>query len=249
MSRILLGLFVFLIAGSAQAAPLVHFWLEGRRQGSSDPFGTTVAVSTGDVVEYRLQLQMAPIGTFNDHLDGDAAQPGKHGMNSLSIAIVQNPLDQIQVDLAAPAALAAGWDRGTGARGGAASERSNSLLNDLVDIRPIRAPGAFIGATANTVLSGLFHVNEISGLLGKVAAEWGTISGGGSFDGDVFFVWGPNHHDHGSNSTEGSADPLTEFTPLALVAASAPPIPEPSVIALAGVAIGTLLVVKWRLTS
>jgi hypothetical protein len=236
--RILIGLIVLSTSGLAQAEPLVHFKLEGRRQGSADPFASNVEVSLGDVVEYRLRMQMAPLGTMNTWLNTTPPdESGRHGMNSLSVAIVEGVNDPIQVDLASPAELAPGW----GFRGGIPSPR-NGLWHDLFAIRPIQAPGVFKGAVEGTVLTGLFDVADVSGISGLVRAEWGSTSGGGVFYGQEFFVTGPNHPDvPPGQSSEASSDPFTQFAPLSLTLAGAPSIPEPSTVALSLVAVASLI--------
>jgi hypothetical protein len=247
--RIVIGLLVLLTCGWAHAAPLVHFKLEGRRQGSADPFASNVQVSVGDVVEYRLRLRMATPDMTNVNLEPNRAQPGKHGVNSLSIAIVQDAHDLIQVDLNSPAELASGWDQQVGFSGGTPSPRAAQDWHDLLDIRPIQQPGVFRGTTEITVLSGLLNVAAISGISGQVCPEWGSTSGAGSFNGDVFFVVGPNHEnpDYRQQATESRSDPFTEFAPLILTAAFAPPIPEPSAAVLAATALAIVFLLRMRI--
>jgi hypothetical protein len=244
--RIVIGLFFLLTCGWVHASPLAHFKLEGRRQGSADPFASNVQVSLGDVVEYRLRLHMASLATTNEHLVATNSHPGRHGMNSLSIAIVQRPDNPIQVDLNSSADLAIGWARSIAPDGGTPSLRAGHSWHDLLHIRPIRGAGEFSGAGETTVLSGLFTVATVSGQSGQVIAEWGSTSGGGCFDGHVFFVIGPNHEDpaYGQQATESRSDPFTEFAPLILTAAFAPPIPEPSAVVLAATALAIVFLLR-----
>src|SRR5687767_12572248 len=95
------ALFVSLAVGSCaavQAAPLLYFTLEGRRQGTADVFSSSVDVALGDIVEYRLQMRLAPPETENLHLTERLASPtrehrrlpDKNGANSLSVSIFQD---------------------------------------------------------------------------------------------------------------------------------------------------------------
>ena len=239
-----------------QAVPLVHFKLEGRLQGSDDAFANSVQVSLGEVVEYRLRMQMAFPGEFNSNFQRWDYEPDRHGMNSLSIDMVQSSIDPIQIDLMSPVELRSdpygrGWDQGTGARGGRPTVRTGSPYNDLLDVRPIHSAGVFTGTHEETVFAGLFNVEAITGLSGEVRAEWGRWSGGGWFDEYVLFILGPKVQDSnnvplGQRSTEVSFDPFAEFAPLTLTAPQAP-VPEPSSIVLSAVAIGSFLIFTRRL--
>jgi hypothetical protein len=162
MNRILIVLVVILSVRSAQAVPLVHFKLEGRLQGSEDAFANSVQVSLGDVVEYRLRMQMAFPGEFNSNFHLWDYMPSRHGMNSLSIDMVQSSIDPIQIDLMSPVELRSdpygrGWDQGTGARGGRPTLRTGSPNNDLLDVRPIHSPGVFTGTDEETGLCRAFQ--------------------------------------------------------------------------------------------
>src|SRR4029079_1464674 len=145
MKQAVIGLFVLANAACVYASPLINFKLEGRRPGSDDPFASILEVSPGDVVEYRLQVQMAPSGTENEHLQNALpSTPFRHGINSLSLAIVQGSSDPIQVDFGTPAELALDWDRQVGAQGGIPTLRSGTSWNDLLEIRPIQDAGVFV---------------------------------------------------------------------------------------------------------
>jgi PEP-CTERM motif len=243
MKQALIGLFVLVNSACVYASPLINFKLEGRRPGSDDPFASNLAVSVGDIVEYRLSAQMAAPGTENQHLlNALPSTPFRHGINSLSLAIVQSPSDPIQVDFSSSAELALGWDRRVGAQGGIPTLRPGASWNDLLWIRPIQDAGVFVGDSETTVLSGLLKVASVTGASGELSAEWGAWSGGAAFEGKIFFITGPNWADrHGRPVTEASSDPFTHFTPLTLTAAAGSPVPEPSTLVMAASALAVLL--------
>jgi hypothetical protein len=246
--RIFIGAIVLLIGGSGYAAPLLNFQLEGRLQGSDDPFASNVQVSLGDVVEYRLRLKLAPPGTVNSYYEpSDAPRQEKHGLNSMSAVIAQNSSAPIQVDFDLPANLFSsspsgsrlGWDRGTGARGGSPLLRPGTPWHDLTDIRPIQGPGVFSGGVEETIFAGLFEVAAVSGASSQLHAAWGTISGGAWFDGRVYFI---------TKQTEAGPDPLAQFSPLMLTAANLSAVPEPSTVVLAASALGIVALLRRRFT-
>jgi hypothetical protein len=248
MIRALIGLLVIGSCGVTQASPLIHFTLEGRKQGSMDAFASSVDVALGDVIEYRLQLKMAPLGTHNSNGRDPDRRPENHGVNSLSLSIFQDSTDPIQVDFGSPAELRGdsgpsvqdGWYRRVGARGGEPAPRVGLGFHDLLDIRPIHAPGVFSGATEESVLTGAFSVTALTGDQGSVRPQWGPGSGGLWFDGYVFFATAPKLADPFSVYAPGSEagpDPIAHFTPLTLTAGDFGTVPEPATIVLAGVAL------------
>jgi hypothetical protein len=245
MIRILVGLLVFASCGGLQAAPLVYFTLEGRPQGSNDAFSSSVAVEPGDTVEYRLRSSFAPEGATNSHVPYTypyAFSAGKHGLNSLSISIVQDAIEPIQVDLSSPIELTGpssptandswGWswapNHSWTASPGAPTLRPGSNSNDLVGIRPLHAPGVFTAQDDEVIFTGVFNVALVSGESGIIAAKWGPDAGGGWFHGYSFYP---------TPAREQSSDPLVHFTPLTLVAPNFEAVPEPSTLALLGTAL------------
>jgi hypothetical protein len=243
MIRALIVLFAAGSCGILQAAPLVYFALEGREFGSNDPFASNVEVALGDVIEYRLQLNLAPPGDQNQHA-GTAPYDERHGISSLSISMLQQATEHIQVNFGTPAALLGdtdplardGWNRGTGANGGLLTAREGSPWNDLLAIRPIHQPGLFTGEDDQTVYTGIFEVVALAGQFGQVTPEWGTVSGGGSHFGKRFFMTRKGGFDAANGrpivGTEVGPDPLAHFTPLTLTASDFQTVPEPSTMAL-----------------
>jgi hypothetical protein len=252
MIRALFGFLVISSCGVLQASPLLYFTLEGRKQGSMDAFASSVEIALGDVIEYRLQMSMAPLGTENEYLGSYRSPPYWDGVNSLSISILQQPTDPIQVDLNSPAVLAGdsgplardGWQGKAEAKGGDSSPRGGSGFNDLLAIRPIHAPGVYTGRQEESVFSGVFAVTTVTGDSSQVQPKWGPVSGGGRVDGRVFFVSGPLNTNN--RNTESSADPLTHFTALTLTAAGFQAVPEPSTIALMASALVGLVCIRRK---
>jgi hypothetical protein len=253
MARALLILVWISIYGAVKAGPLVYFELEGRPAGSTVAFANNVDVEVGDVIEYRLRGQMAPDGTMNQRLQGSRAWPWeKHGINSLSISLVQDDTSEIQVDLATPihftpdsaSGAGDGWGSGSFPRLGTPTFRSATAWNDLLDIRPIHGPGVFTAINEETIFTGVFAVASILGDIGLVNPKWGSISGGGTFHSEVFFITPPSYDtvfNVWHSGTELGDDPIAHFTPLVLTAASVVTVPEPSTLALCIIAVlGTI---------
>jgi hypothetical protein len=249
--RVLFAVLAFASCGVVQAAPLIHFTLEGRKQGSNDEFASSVQVAPGDAVEYRLQMSMAPEGTPSLHLNGlDNSPTYKHGVNSLSISMFQSPTDSIQVDFSSPAelwpgevALNNGWNHGPSARGGNLAPRPGSPWNDLLDIRPIHRPGLFTGEDDQTIYTGVLRITGISGDSGQIQPKWGPFSGAARHFGEGVIMTRQNGYFLDGSiyvGTEVGPDPITHFAPLTLTRIGAAAVPEPSTFALAGV---TLLLV------
>jgi hypothetical protein len=258
MIRALIGLLVIGGCGLVQAAPLVYFTLEGRPYGYSGPFSRNLAVELGDTIEYRLLMSMAAVGAQNINLHGRGFSPAyKHGINSLSISMFQEPTDLIQVDFNSLADLRGdsspsaedGWSHGVSARAGTLSPRNSSGWSDLVDVRPIHRPGVFTGEDDQTIYAGTFQITELTGEIGYVRPEWGPVSGAGSYFHNGFWITrngGARLDGSPIPGTEVGPDPVAHFTPLTLMAGDLAAIPEPSTIALLGVALAGLVWVRRK---
>ena len=216
----------FCYSSAIEAAPYLNLWLEARQQGSDADFGSVVNVGLGDTIEYRLRVDVAPIGTTNTNtqLAGRPWQqqitkliPGRDGVNSLSLLTLFQPPDAgIQVHFNSAAVLTSesfpgvgdGWNSGTGARGGVPTLRPGSAWNDLNEIRPIHRAGVFTAIDPETVCTGTASVASANGpfshLNGRAAITFGMRIN----DGPIIFSL---------PQSEGTADPLYTISPLTLI--------------------------------
>ncbi len=236
----IVGTLVLTVCASLQAANLATISMEGRPAGSSGPWLTSMQVAPGDVIEYRLVADMAPVGTTNGSLTINSL--ANSGLQALSLAITQNPSDGIQVDfndpIPAAQALRNGWGDGTGASPGALAPRTPGGLDNLNAIRPIHSPGVFSAVDPEVILQGsTFTVTTATGGTGTVTPTWGTGSGALRINGTgQSFI---------TAAVQNGADPLVGFAPLTLAA-----IPEPSTIALVGMGVlGLVAVARRRRTA
>ena len=249
---VIIALLTLWSVGQVHADPIVHLALEGRRQGTEDPFRSDLQVQSGDLVEYRLRVKLDAPSIPYDQIPRNSLGWMLHGISSMALEISQDSTDGIQVDFDMPAALTRdsspgsgdGWGSGIGARGGMPQPRSGTAFDDLGDIRPIHAPGIFTAVDWETVLTGVFEVALVGGPLGHVRGRWGTIyeppgpvsPGGFRWDGRTLFTHGDR--EYGSN-------PYSDYVPLTLTANLAA-VPEPSTIALLAALIGTIAVIRKR---
>jgi hypothetical protein len=237
MWRICVVFVVSVFCSGVHAAPLAYFSLEGRKQGSEDPFSANVEVAVGDVIEYRLRSQMATVGVTNRFLSAEAeAWHGGHGFNSLSISLRQEAGDGIEVDLNSPVNLdPQTWGSHFTSGGGTPTARVGGNGHDLLGIRPILQPGVFRGAADETIFTGRFEITKVMGTTGLVSPAWGPDAGGGAYFGRIFFLTPAGYEQ--SAQSEGSEDPVAHFTPLTLTSSLAA-VPEPGTLAL--IAIGMI---------
>jgi hypothetical protein len=202
MRRWILALAITLCYASAiDAAPYLNLWLEARKQSGNADFASSLNVALGDTIEYRLRVDVAPIGTTNtvDFLTGDFYRtirelvPGRDGVTSLpAMRLFQSSSDAIQTHFESPAVLTGestfgandGWNSGTGARGGVPTLRPGSNWNDLADLRGVPRAGVRKAIDAETVLTGIASVTEILGPFSQLNIElissYGIRINGGS---------------------------------------------------------------------
>src|SRR4051812_384127 len=113
------------------ADPFLNLSLLARTHGSSDPFSNSIAVSTGDILDYQVLIQMAPIGTTNGATAITSLTTALDGVNSLNFNIIQSSSDQIQTNFVSSAILNTdptalnndSWLGNINARGGANTPR------------------------------------------------------------------------------------------------------------------------------
>lgn len=239
----MVGVFVVAACSSAQAAPLATIRMEGRRAGTTDWTTNVIRPGEGDVVEYRLVADMAPVGAMNG--SNVITNLGGSGLQSLSLAIVQAPSDLTQVDFNLPPAAAQafrnGWGDGTGASTGVLSPRTPGGWNDVRAIRPIHTPGVYSAVDPEVILQGgTFTVAEFGPVFaGPVMATlrptWGATSGAMRINGaGQLFI---------TANDQAGADPLVAFEPLLLVTL----VPEPSTVLLSAVGlVGLFAMILYR---
>jgi len=231
---------------SVQAAPLANVYLEGRIQGTTGWSSGPLTVAPGNVVEYRIGADMAPLGTANAM--GTINSLANSGLQSLTLAVTQAPSDGIQVDFNAPpdaaTGLRNGWGSGTGASTGLLKPRTPGGLDDVRSIRPIRAPGTFSAVDPEVIMEGGSFVVTAAPVGGSatILPAWSETSTGAAGSGAMringagqLFL---------TTANQNGADPLVGFSGLSLVV-----IPEPSTIALVGVGLVGLVAFARRRRS
>jgi hypothetical protein len=228
---------------TAQAAPLGHVILEARIQGTSAWQRNFLGAAPGDVFEYRLLVDLAPVGTSNTQgaITHNITSTANSGFNSLSLQIKQDASSSLQFSfdppLSDPNSLASfrnGWADGTGASPGTPTPRPGGNGNDLVGIRPVHTPGVFSGVDPEEVMSfNTFRVTRSpAGSFGVLTPSWGTGSGSLRINGagQVFMT----------TFSETGPDPVIGFHGLSLG------IPEPATIVLAGIGLAAVFMVSRR---
>jgi len=224
--------------GTASAAPFITVSLEGRVTGSGDPFSSTVAVSAGDTIDYRVTFTMAPVGTTNTNPAGttndtilsyNPSSPAStsNGLNNIKLSLSQSTADEIQVDFNAPT-LDGNFDEPPGASSGVDTNRGNGNSN-VIGIASTATAGSFLGIAApNTpvetlLFSGTAQVTS-SGTSGTAQIGIQGILG-------TFFGMKYNNSAtyNGTSTQQNGSQPPVAFENLVLT-------PEPGSLALLGLA-------------
>jgi hypothetical protein len=224
-------------------APFVYAAVVGRVQGSGDPFSNVVVVqNVGDIVEFQVVADMAPIGTTNTNgaRTITSLTSGIDGLNSHKWDLYEAATAGIQVDFATPATLNAdptpaandSWGAGIGANPGIPTARSGGLGNDLLKLRPIHASTVCTAIDPEVVAYGMFEIRSL-GSASEIHIRISPAGAGGlRYNGSSNVFMQPGYID-GSNSshngTESTSDPFTGYMGLMVV-------PEPSSLMLVGMA-------------
>ena len=151
-------------ATAALGDPLATVTILGRVYDAAnpnpDPNGSgwldTVGVKAGETVQYKLIVEIAPVGTVNVLETGDPEEPdetttitsltpGTDGIQSLKFNLFQSSGDAVQVSLDTVAALQDPW-KAVPAQVSGGTTRARGTAWDLINIRGLLAPGTFTGA-------------------------------------------------------------------------------------------------------
>jgi len=240
----IVGTLVLTAWSSVDAGNLGRIILEGKKQGDAT-WASSLTVAPGDVIEYRMLVDLADVGATNSNSGGRTiTSTDASGFNSLSLKIAQDAAAPIQVNFRPPlsdpnglASLRNGWSAGLGPNAGTPTPRAGGTNNDMTGIRPIRASGAFSGVDPEEFLSGnTFQVAAApAGATTVLSPSWGTSSGGYKINGT------PGQTGFITGSSETGNDPVMGMVGLTLTT-----VPEPSTIALVGMGLLGLVAVARR---
>jgi hypothetical protein len=227
------------LASSAAAAPLAYLWLDARVQDSGEDYSRTVAVGSGDTIEYRVWGRMADIGTTNTNngitrtitslaattqIWAGPQSPGGDGIFAMSLDIFQNPTDPIQGDFSPafpntdPTPMPNdSWSAIIGATGtGQLRPMASGAYHDLIRLQVGHSPGVSTMVDPEVVLTGTFTIPRAGhGPDSFIRVRWsqsGTAGGGGKLNGGTPFVI--------TATTEARADPFIGIDPLEFASAS-----------------------------
>lgn len=209
---------VLLSGAAAKGAALVNLQILGSTDGGST-YSSSLTVNPGQTIAFEVVGQIAPLGTSNTRSPATTITslvPGTDGINSLAFNLNDSDSGTFNTGLA----LGSGWNGGSGFGVGSVNG------NTLTDVRPIQAPGVFVGATASSIiLTGTFTAGTLASpeTLGGSWATTGTTSGS-------FKVNGGASSKIVSTTTEGSTDPFIGFSALTLTTGEASPVPSPAVV-------------------
>jgi methionine-rich copper-binding protein CopC len=240
LSAFLAVLAMAVLAAPAMGDPLLYLSVQGRVQGSGNPFSSAVSVtSTSQVIEYQVVVEMANLGasvqvgysgsgssttpvyaTINS-LQGAVNTTYYDGVNSLKFNLSQLPTDATQVNPHSPT-LGSGWTLGLGSSTGTAAARGSTGCNDILGVRPAVAFGVYLGVPADNthvpivVASGTAAVTKVgSGTSYLVVSDKlpSLIDNSSSAVSAVFRI---NNTADVLNSTPGDTYPKIGFNNLAI---------------------------------
>jgi len=216
-------------ASTAEAAPLFNVHLEGRLQGSGDPFSTTVTVTPTSVIEYQLVGNISPIGTINSsagNITITSLTSGPDGVQTLRFDAFELATQDIQVNIPNTEAFQNGWGQVSDASPGVQVARGNGNT-DVTGIRPGHNPGVFSAISTEVILTGTMSVVSVGGTSASlVNVRWSSGTG-------AVHVNGTGLSKFPSATTEAGANPVLSYAGLTLVTNV---VPEPGSISLLGLA-------------
>ncbi len=199
-------------ASQVSAAPIFNARLLARNVTDGESFfNSLVFVDPGDVLEYQVVGNMAPLGTVysgSSPFTITSLTAPVDGANSLRFNIFETTADGVQVNFSSPSALASGWAGDSTNSPGALSARGNGY-NDLTGIRPIRVPGSFSAVTPEILFTGSFTVSTANSYTSLLQLKWS--SGAGSLH-----VNGSGLAKFPSLTSETGANPYVNCQPLTL---------------------------------
>jgi hypothetical protein len=187
-SALVVGALGFM-AGSANAAPYLTVSMLGRIAGSGVPYSSVIAVNPGDVVEYRLNFQLAPEGTTNPYPVSSARTitnwvtgPTTSGLNNLKfdlgLTYTSGSLNVTMLDNLDASGDDGQWDDNANFTNGAAAG------NKLTGVFISRPAGNFGGTAFNTSSTGegakiepVMSIATGSFQVTMNGWSWGTVSG------------------------------------------------------------------------
>jgi hypothetical protein len=144
---------------AAGADPLITMSILGKGPLDSSFSSSLTGLHIGDVVQYQLVLDIAPVGTVNGSTTITSLVSGVDGINSIPFIILSQPsTDALQVNFSAGGTIQNGFSGGTGTSGGAPVARGATAYFDLNGIRLAQGAGTFVAIDPTITLTGSFTV-------------------------------------------------------------------------------------------
>jgi len=214
-------------SGTVQAAPIFNLKVLVRNVTDAEGSFTAsnISANTGDVLEYQIVGNMAPVGTVYTGAAGftiTSLSANIDGMQSLRVDLFELASDPEQATLGL-GALGGDWNDAPDNSVGSLVPRGNGN-NDVSSIRPIRTAGNFGAISEDVMYTGTMTVTAESTTAGLVRLRWATGSG-------AFHVNGTGLAKFISLATETGTAPFLSYTPAAIAV-----VPEPTSLSLLGLA-------------